>query len=239
MHYAEFAAPAELSHAIKASWTLDVGADASATAVHFATPDGCLEIIRRLSGSSGWRGEQPACFVAGVTTRPAELRLSGDSRFVGLRLWPWTWNALGAVAAPALIDRWADLARVAPGFAMPETAADALRSVGPDVFDASARTMIDAILVSRSVAELAERCGRSRRSLQRWFQANIGLSARSYLRLLRFSEAFEGLARTGGSLAAHAADHGFADQPHMAREFRSMSGASVSEARKAAIGPFL
>ena len=239
MHYVEFAAPPELSHIIKASWTLDVGADASETAVHFAIPDGCMEVIRRLSGRSEWQTAQPDCFVAGVITRPAELRLSGDSRFVGLRIWPWTWNRIGLVAAPALIDRWAATDRVSPGFGMPASPTEALQSIEPDLFDMQARTMIDALLGSRSVAELVDRCGLSPRSLQRWFQRNLGLSARSYLRLLRFSGAFEGLARTGGSLAGHAADHGFADQPHMAREFRSIAGASAAKAKKAAIGPFL
>jgi AraC-like DNA-binding protein len=239
MRYEETPAPPELSHVIKASWALDVGADASETVVHFAIPDGCMEVIRRLAGRSEWQSPQPDCFVAGVITRPAELRLSGDSRFVGLRVWPWTWNAIGLVTAPALIDRWAAVDRVAPGFAMPATATEALQSIAPDLFDNQARTMIDAILVSKTVAELRERCGRSPRSLQRWFQRNLGLSARSYLRLQRFSNVFEGLPQTGASLAGYAADHGFADQPHMAREFRSIAGASAARARKAAIGPFL
>ena len=239
MHYAETPAPPELSHVIKASWTLDAGADASEIMVHSAIPDGCMEIIRRLAGRSEWQSPQPDCFVAGVITRPAELRLSGDSRFVGLRLWPWTWNAIGLVTTPQLIDRWAAVDRVAPGFDMPGTAAEALHSIAPDVFDTQARAMIDAILLSRSVAELGERCGRSPRSLQRWFQRNLGLTARTYLRLLRFSDVFDGLPRTGTSLATYAADHGFADQPHMAREFRSIAGASAAKAKKAAIGPFL
>jgi AraC-like DNA-binding protein len=239
MHYEEIPAPAELSHLIKASWTLDVGADASETVVHFAIPDGCMEVIRRLAGRSEWQSPQPDCFVAGVITRPAELRLSGDSRFVGLRMWPWTWNAIGLVTAPALIDRWAAIDRVAPNFAMPATATEALGAIAPDLVDTPARTMIDAILVSKSVAELGERCGRSPRSLQRWFQRSLGLTARTYLRLLRFSDVFEGLPRTGASLAGYAADHGFADQPHMAREFRSIAGASAAKAKKAAIGPFL
>src|SRR5687768_4094741 len=128
MLYEETPAPPELSHVLKASWTLDAGGDASETVVHSAIPDGCMEVIRRLAGRSEWQSPQPDCFVAGVITRPAELRLSGDSRFVGLRMWPWTWNAIGLVTAPALIDRWAAIDRVAPGVAMPATATEALHA---------------------------------------------------------------------------------------------------------------
>jgi AraC-like DNA-binding protein len=64
------------------------------------------------------------------------------------------------------------------------------------------------------------------------------VSPRTYLRLLRFSETFEDL-HASGSLAGHAAEHGFADQAHMSREFRSMAGSPASAARKTAVGPFL
>ena len=54
---------------------------------------------------------------------------------------------------------------------------------------------------------------------------------RRYLRLLRFQKAFE-RSRAAESLAGHAADQGFADQAHMAREFRAMAGVPAKQARR-------
>jgi transcriptional regulator GlxA family with amidase domain len=62
---------------------------------------------------------------------------------------------------------------------------------------------------------------------------------RTYLRALRFQQTFAGLARSGDSLADHAAAHGFADQAHMAREFRALAGQPASRARRRAQPPFL
>ena len=239
MDYAEIPAPAELRLLVKAAWTLSAGGKITDSIDHAATSDGCIEIIRRLKGRSSWHGDQPSLFVAGLTTRPAELRLSGASEFVGLRLWPWTWNAIGRVNSRALIDRWADLAIAAPDFTMADNAPDAFAAIDPRLIEPANVPIIDAILNSASVSELAGRSGRSHRYLQRWFERHIGVAPRMYLRLLRFSNAFDRLPDSDGSLASHAADHGFADQSHMAREFRSMSGLPAGKAKKKAIGPFL
>ena len=78
----------------------------------------------------------------------------------------------------------------------------------------------------------------SPRSLQRWFARHIGLPPRRYLMLLRFHKAFEQVPEQP-SLADHAAAQGYADQAHMARDFRAMAGVPAREARRAAKGPFL
>lgn len=239
MDYCETPAPPSLSRLARASWTLATPGGPGDRFRHVATPDGCMEIIRRIRGRSSWGTEQPAQFVAGLITSPAELELSGDSRFVGLRLWPWTWARIGCIAPRLLVDRWADLAAAAPHFDMPDNAAEAFATLDPQIINRETAALVDAILDSASVSEIAGRGGRAHRSLQRWFERNVGVPPRIYLRLLRFSNAFGSLPGVDGSLAGHAADHGFADQSHMAREFRSMSGTSAGKARKQATGPFL
>lgn len=236
--YAETPAPPELRHLAKSAWTLSVGGDPGATLGHIATPDGCMEMIRRIHGRSRWGSEQPRAFVAGLTTQPAELTLGGNSRFVGLRVWPWAWNRIGKVHSGLLIDRWADLAKAAPDLRLPDSPVAAFALLDPDLL-AEERELVAAILESSSVAELARRTGRPHRWLQRWFERNVGLPPRSFFRLLRFSTAFEQLPSTSDSLAGHAAEHGYADQAHMSREFRSMSGTSAARAKARATGPFL
>jgi AraC-like DNA-binding protein len=237
--YRETEPPERLRPFVKTAWSLDAGGEAGQWLSHKATPDGCVEIIRRLAGTSAWGEAQPAAFVAGLVTAPAELRLSGDSRFVALRIWPWTWNAIARLRAPLLVDRWAALGDAAPDFDMPATADEALDALAERLRGCAPPELAAAILHAESPAELSRLGGRPPRALQRWFEREIGVPPRTYLRALRFQQTFAGLAGSGDSLADHAAAHGFADQAHMAREFRALAGQPASRARRRAQPPFL
>jgi AraC-like DNA-binding protein len=237
--YQEISPPEALRPLVKAGWTLRVSGRASLTVRHTATPDGCVEIIRRLEGRSSWGGEQPETFVAGLVTRPAALELSGDSRFVALRLWPWAWNRLARIPSPALVDRWLDLAEAAPDLAMPATVDAAFSALAGVALDEDLTVLASAIVEARTVEALVRASGRPPRRLQRWFAREIGVAPRAYLRLLRFQQALAGVQDSVESLAAQAAEHGFADQAHMAREFRAIARAPAGVARRTAKGPFL
>ena len=239
MDYRETDPPDRLLPLVKLGWTLSVPNDGPDWFVHTATPDGCMEIIRRLGGRSQWDGEQPDSFVAGMLTGPAKLLLSPGSRFVGVRLWPWTWRLISGQSPGLLIDSWAPLQAAAPHFTMPASVEAAFEAMVP--FQAFS-TMIDvanALPSARTPGELGAAVGLSPRALQRWFEHNVGQPARSYLRMLRFGEAFAELPSAGYGLAEHAAGHGFADQAHMSREFRSLAGAPPRSARERGRGPFI
>lgn len=236
--YREIAPPESLRHLVKAAWSLSVPEGAE-WVTHVATPDGCMELIRRLSGRSQWNGEQPSTFVAGMISRPAKLRLSAGSCFVGLRLWPWTWRALSGRAPAELIDRWADLALAAPSIAMPDDIGGCFGSIDSGLIPSASAEIARAALDCRSSCELSRRTNISPRSLQRWFARHVGAAPRTYFRMLRFSEAFAELPNASVNLAAHAADHGFADQAHMAREFRALAGTPAVRAKPRGRGPFL
>ncbi|HEX6218477.1 MAG TPA: helix-turn-helix domain-containing protein [Sphingomicrobium sp.] len=239
MDYREVEPPAALQMLVKAGWTLAVPADGPAWMSHWATPDGCMEIIRRLSGRSVWGGEQPEQFVAGTITRPAELRIAAGSSFVGLRIWPWTWRLLTGQSPATLIDRWAPLNEAAPRLVMPETVQDAFDGMGSISPPSGLVSIAAAIQSARTAQEISARSGLSPRSIQRWFERNVGQPPRSYLRMLRFSEAFANLPSAGHGLADHALGHGFADQAHMSREFRALAGSPARQVRGRAQGPFI
>jgi AraC-like DNA-binding protein len=82
------------------------------------------------------------------------------------------------------------------------------------------------------IAELAERVYLSRRRLSTLFAAEFGLTPKEAARTMRFTHAVAriGEAVRGGALdlAAVAAECGFADQPHLDREFRDFAGTSPS-----------
>lgn len=234
MDYAEYPAPPRLDGLVKAIWRLEGGGPPDAWIDHEATPDGCVELIARTAGRSRWNGDQPALFAVGVGEAPVGFACSGDAVFVGLRLWPWAWEKLSPLPLAELKGRW--LGVEAPRFA---DVAEAEAVATAALADEQALAAIGrALLAAGSVADMARATGMAPRTLQRWFVRHVGLSPRRYLRLLRFQKAFEGLP-DAGALAGHAADHGFADQAHMAREFRAMAGRPAIKARTRSKGPFL
>ena len=227
MDYREFAPPPHLAGLIKARWTLAGDGAASKWHEQLATPDGCIEIIRRTRGRSRWDGDQPASFVVGLVDRPQPFEISGDAAFEALRLWPWAWPLLGGIAPADLVGRWA--AWEAP----PVTAIEACLAAATDL-----NRIGSALIVAPTVAAMSERTGMPPRALQRWFVRQVGLPPRVWLRQIRFQGAFETLPGEP-SLAGHAAARGYADQAHMAREFRALAGVPATAARRRARGPFL
>jgi AraC-like DNA-binding protein len=223
MDYAEQPPPPALEGLVKTRWTLAGGGAPGDWIDQQAVPDGCVEIIRRLSGRSRWGGDQPAAFAVGLIERPEGFGISGDARFEALRIWPWAWRLLSDVPLAAMRGRWIPFES---GEIESRLAAPALAATGR------------AIVAAHSVDEMSRGTGMSPRTLQRWFSANVGLPPRTYLRLLRFHKAFE-LVPAQPSLADHAAASGFADQAHMARDFRALAGVAAGTARRNAKGPFL
>lgn len=246
MDYHERAPSPRLEGLVKASWHLAAGDDANAWVEHFATPDGSIEIVRRDRGESKWHRAQPRTFAAGLTTSPARLQMRGDAIFLAVRLWPWTWHALGGEPCHGFIDDWIALSpasrcrdiadNLEDENAVEQLILDAL-SASPDT--AAVQTIGRAILRSSSVAEVCKRTGLSHRSLQRWSRVHIGVPMRSYLRLLRFQSALADVQGSTDTLAQSAAVSGYADQAHMARSFRELAGAPALHARSHAVGPFL
>lgn len=233
MDYAEQPPPDDLAGLVKTFWRLEADGDPADWIDHQAVPDGCVEIIARTNGRSRWGEEQPALFAAGLNDAPVTFAFSGNARFVGARLWPWAWAWISALPLAAIRNRWAPLD--APAFT---TIAEAEAVLRDRLAGCDLATTGRAILDTASVADMQAATGMSPRALQRWFATHVGLPPRRYLGLLRFQNAFADVAAEG-TLADHAAGHGFADQAHMARAFRDLAGLPASQARVKAKGPFL
>lgn len=226
MDYREEPPPPELEGLIKVRWTLRGHGAAGEWIAQQAVPDGCVEIITRLAGRSRWDGDQPARFAVGLIERPEGFEISGDAAFEAVRLWPWAWALIGDRSLAALRGRWLPYDGPEADEIEQRLAAPELAAIGR------------AILAAATVEEMSRTTGMSPRTLQRWFARHVGMPPRRYLRLLRFHKAFEQVPEQP-SLANHAAAQGYADQAHMARDFRAMAGVPAREARKSAKGPFL
>ncbi|WP_053238764.1 helix-turn-helix domain-containing protein [Sandaracinus amylolyticus] len=80
-----------------------------------------------------------------------------------------------------------------------------------------------------SVAEVNRRTGLSPKRLLALFREEIGLSPKAFWRIRRFRAALRDLDHGALRGAALAAEHGYFDQAHFVREFRSLAGSTPRE----------
>lgn len=239
MYYAEQPVPASLDGWVAAIWELKNDGAPDSWISKDAVPDGCVELIFRTSGRSIWGGEQPPCFVAGLSETTAQLMFSGDSAFSAIRFWPWAWNRIAKPSCPQIMGGWQAIDENSAIGQLPRQAQSASSKLEAHFAGEAMSDIAQAILQASSVAQIVAWSGQSPRQIQRWFAREIGMPPRRYIRLLRFRAAMIGLDNSNASMAHRAADGGYADQAHMARDFRLLAGTAPSKARATLKGPFL
>jgi len=193
-------------------------------------PDGCLDLlwdgrallvagpdpVARWHASPAGTGYLGLRFAAG--TGPVALRVPADEltgQVVELAdLWP-------AAAVRRLADRIAD----DPVAGLKRWSATALGEAEVDPFGARVRALLAG---GASVATLADRLGLGARQLHRRSLITFGYGPRRLGRILRLNRALE-LARAGRPWAGVAADCGYADQAHLSREVRALTGETPTE----------
>ncbi|MFH8559753.1 DUF6597 domain-containing transcriptional factor [Streptomyces sp. NPDC017988] len=197
-------------------------------------PDGCMDLL--------WT--EGRLFVAGPDTRahvPGAAESGG--RYVGIRFHPGTAPAFLGVPADELRDQRVELADLwgaatarrlvgrVDGAPDPVAALEAL-ALGraadtgpPDPFLTAVVRYLDA---GRSVAETAATLGVNTRLLHRRSLPAFGYGPKTLARVLRLQRALA-LAREGVPYARTAAVAGFADQAHLARDVRELTGMSLTE----------
>lgn len=239
MRYLENPPPSHLEGLVAATWMLDCGGTAEQELLHNATPDGCVELIWRTRGSSHWKRKQPPLFATGLSVAPVSLQISGDASFTGVRLWPWAWNSIHHTPCRNFADDWIAIPEESPltdllkaGSGLSDMLRSALSSV-------ALHPIAAALLREDSVVDVVAHSGRNIRAVQRWCADQLGMPPRQYLRQLRFARTLRGIQAETATLADQAAAQGYADQSHMAREFRALAGDAARNVRTRANGPFL
>ncbi|WP_306361369.1 AraC family transcriptional regulator [Nocardia sp. CC227C] len=94
--------------------------------------------------------------------------------------------------------------------------------------------MVDAILTDRTIVrvdDLTDRFGFGKRHLQKLFREHIGISPKWAIQRHRLHEAAQRLDEGHTDLAALAAELGYADQAHFARDFKTVVGRSPAAYR--------
>jgi AraC-like DNA-binding protein len=224
--------PALAAHVL-CVWSQAIGAGETVHR-HRVLPDGCADLV--------WIGEAPAV-VAGPARGPVIVPLAPGTIVVGVRLRPGAAAVLGPPAS-ALSDRdtpladiWghdpvsgciAEQGSIEARLATAQTAlASRLADAGRPDRSIVAATRWLARHPAGRIEDLAGFLDTSPRRLHRRFVAAIGYGPKTFQRVLRLQSALAlaGRSRHGG-LAALAAEAGYADQAHMSRELKALTGLS-------------
>lgn len=182
----------------------------------------------------------------GVTTRAGERVLRGSGWAVGALLRPAALSHLSAAPAEladrhAVLDEPALQAAVAGAMPDPRAAADVVEAwlverVGALTPEARlANAMAELLMTDAAILRLddaAERLRVSSRTLQRLAHRTVGLPPAAMIRRRRLQEAAQRVRDDpGAALAGIAADLGYADQAHLANDFRAVLGFTASDYR--------
>ena len=194
-------------------------------------PDGCMDIML-LGDDLVVAGPDTVAFVS--PARPG-------AAYIGLRFAPGTGPSAIGVAAHELRDQrvpleavWssADVRRLrddmgATGDAAGSLERAAIRRLRDAAPDPIVPTVVRALRAGRDVVAAAAACGLSDRQLRRRSLDVFGYGPKMLARIFRMTRALE-LTRSGTPMAATAAEAGYADQAHMAREVKSLTGVPLT-----------
>lgn len=191
-------------------------------------PDGCMDIV--------WA--DGLLLVAGPDTAAQLDTTRPGAHFAGIRFAPGLAPTVLGVPADALRDRRERLSALWPDGRVRDIAqrvgeagdpADALASVAlgllrrADTPDPAVSAIASFSRTGAPVAAIADRVGLSERQLHRRSLTAFGYGPKTLSRILRMTRAVD-LARTGTPFATVAALTGYADQAHLARDVRSLTG---------------
>ncbi|MFF9622917.1 helix-turn-helix domain-containing protein [Streptomyces griseosporeus] len=193
-------------------------------------PDGCMDLL--------WH--EGRLLVAGPDTR-AYTPQGPPATWSGIRFPPGTAPALLGVPAHELRDRRVELtdlwpagrarwlrARVAaaagPEAGLEEAALLLAAETGPP--DPLLGRLVAALDAGRPVGATADQLGLGARQLHRRALAAFGYGPKTLARVLRLQRALA-LARAGVPYADTAARAGYADQAHLARDLRQLTGRTL------------
>jgi AraC-like DNA-binding protein len=211
----EIAPSPELAEYVDAYWW----SDEESSGTMRILPDGCADVVF----------DQDGAFVVGAMTRPLRIDAAETIGAFGIRFKPG--RAAIALRTPLTLLTDArvplrDVTKSFPTIDRLETVEDALRAILADVkSDPRVDAAVDAIICSggrAAIESIAEASGVSRQHLARAFAYHVGVSPKTFARVMRFRRAIELGKRQ--QWADVAAELGYFDQSHLIADFREFAG---------------
>lgn len=256
MDYRELTPAVRLRRYVRCYWALDASAPEGAAAQR-VLPDGCVEVIVNLGAqflrhdAAGRIERQPRTLLVGPTTRHMSIAPTGAIRLVGIRFAPGGALPFLAASPAELRDAAPPLDEVGlrfePGLA--ERLANARAATEASILDQALLAQLDrarrytdrrvtasvraAFTMQRPlrVDALVQLTGWGPRQLERQFRDSVGFGPKTLCRLARFQRVVRAVEAAGegtpgwARLALH---NGYADQSHLAREFREFAGTTLT-----------
>jgi AraC-like DNA-binding protein len=236
--YRELPPPAALAGLVECIWRHELserGADESGIVL----PDGRVDVV--------WTADGRA-LVAGPQTTFVPRPLAPPFLAVGARFHPGVGPPLLGLPAHELVDMHVPLDAIdtRPAAALgdrlaavsdPGAAVEALGAALARLADAPVDPLVRPAtrLLDRSqttVAGVASELALSERQLQRRLRQTVGYGPKTLQRVLRFRRFLAELGRGRLGLAAIAAAAGYADQAHLSRESRELSGRTPAQLKR-------
>lgn len=228
MRYEEIAPPADLEPWVASFWVFEVAAGAGEIEHRIPLTGGAMIALLP--------GEEPV--LTGPRVLPLVVPVRGGEIDYGVHLLPGASESLLGHPAAALRDQagpassWLDAEWCASFRGAADPAGHLLGAVralaaGAPAPDAAVMAAVRAIIATdgaASVTELSRASGLSSRHFRRKFTRAVGLSPKELTRLRRLRASAADAVVAGHSWADAANDHGFSDQAHLVREFRSLLG---------------
>jgi AraC-like DNA-binding protein len=248
--YVERKPPSPLAAFIECFWVVRDRRRRQQRAPNRILPDGCPEWIIHAGDpfercvDQRWL-PQPRSFLAGTLTRPWLIRSGASVRTVGIRFKPGAAAVLLDLSLVGTADREIDLVRELQEPArrlirsvcgarttvrMLDVAQDELlHLVAPRLHRVpKTRAAIERLVTTRGkvrIDTLATSLGVSRRTLERRFDAELGISPKQYARIVRFNAVLsESAERERTQLVDLALAAGYFDEAHLLRDVRSLAG---------------
>lgn len=235
--YTEWAVAPEWRDQLACIWAAKMGV-AGERHVERVIPDGCVDLVFS-------EGE---LVIAGPDTASVELCAEANRSFVGVRFRAGVAPVALGVPANALLDQrvaardvlGSGISRLSEELARAPSARQGaqllaaaattwLRDQAPDALVIGAVSALGQRDADWTVSTLAAVLGVSERQLRRRFVAAVGYGPKLFERVLRLRRFISAAKGPGPALAALALDAGYADQSHLTRECRELSGLTPAQ----------
>jgi AraC-like DNA-binding protein len=250
VQYFEMTPSALLAPYIRSYWFLEGNIPAAMLQPERIFPDGCMELIihygdafQRVTGNT--IEKQPTGFVFGQLEHFIELLPGAVTGVMGIKFYPYGLSHFTHVPVNEFREQQLELRHlfktaahhldekialagspqervgIAESFLLQQLSApknnnQLISVMVNDIYQANGGMSMQDLMQKHQIGE---------RQLQRLFAAKVGLSAKTFSRIVRFQRVFH-LAPQAGSLTHLALDAGYFDQAHFSREFRSFTGFS-------------
>jgi AraC-like DNA-binding protein len=245
MRYAEYTPAPRVAAIVERFWLLEGSATGSADAI---IPDGRVELIFHYGGpfwrhdAGGEAVKQPPSLLVGQMIEPVVLAPDGPAGVAAIRLRPAASRTLLGFSLQDVSGRFVDLELIFPSVRrllerLAEASSDGERVLALEEWLTgmayrSPRRHIEGAVGTilqnggrASIESLVATAGTSLRQLERQFREDVGLTPKTFSRIVRLQAALRRV-RQGSPLTDVALACGFYDQAHMTRDFRELASMS-------------